>query len=159
MKNTLIRNFVEAVKSARANKIKTAIASVYAEERNNPGTAIAVVKGAADLLGVSFRRESLQNSFSTNLIFTVGEKTKRLDYTGNEYKSVVTPAAICSLLVMLSDEFLKGRSLRWSSNSGQYSDYIPASGSERAGYFLFLRAVYHYNAKHAFQRSCELLSA
>ena len=151
MKTNLTRKFVEAVKSDWA--VSHQIEKIHAEERNNPGTAIAVVREAASPLGVPFRSDRLENAFSTNLVFRVGGATKRLDYCGSGYKSVVTTSAICDLLNMLAKEFWAGRSHRWSRKGGQWEDYTPKGGlfsaSDRAGYFLFLRAVYDYAASDA----------
>ena len=151
MKTNLTRCFVEAVKSDWG--VGTQVEKIHTEERNNPGTAIAVVREAASLLGVPFRSDRLENSFSTNLIFRIGRATKSLDYTGSGYRTVCTPSAICDLLNVLASQYWAGRSRRWSRRSGDWGEYIPHTGrfsaSDRAGYFLFLRAVYDYAAGDA----------
>jgi hypothetical protein len=153
----LTRKFVEAVKSHRSKKVVKIIAQIEAEDRLDAGAAISAVLEACALLGIESKRTCSENHFSTILTFKIGSIERRFQYAGSQYKYVCTPSAIASLLFLVDAAYWQPKSYRWSRRNGMWDEFIPFSGpkkgSERIGYFLFLRAVYGYNAKDAWGRA------
>ncbi len=81
-----------AAKSADEEATEAITKQIKKEERKNPGTICETVKEACNRAGITFRRSSLENQFSTNLVFVVGEHRVRFDYCGGAMMKVACGA-------------------------------------------------------------------
>lgn len=102
---TLEELLVDAAESKDADASVEIVSKISNEEMKNPGTICSVVKAACEKAGVFFNRASHENQYSTNLVFTIGERRVRFDYCGGAMMRVACgPTQMMGLVSAFLDD-------------------------------------------------------